>query len=99
MNSPFSSTENKRKFQLYVYAQPLASVVGYDATLQGGVFNKSSPYVILDTNVERFTKQFNYGLVIRINKLYLEYAQNKISREFTTGEAANWGGVKIGFRI
>ncbi|MFT7273990.1 MAG: lipid A 3-O-deacylase [Spirosomataceae bacterium] len=97
INSPFSSTENKRKFQLYVYAQPLAGVVGYDATLQGGVFNKSSPYVISGNNVERFTGQFNYGLVIRINKLYLEYAQTKISREFATGEAANWGGIKIGF--
>lgn len=97
MNSPFSSMENKRKFQLYVYAQSLASVIGYDATLQGGAFNKSSSYVILANNIERFTRQFNYGLVIRINKLYLEYAQTKISREFTLGEAANWGGVKIGF--
>ncbi|MDP5121441.1 MAG: lipid A deacylase LpxR family protein [Spirosomaceae bacterium] len=97
INSPFSVAGNEKKFQLYVYAEPIARVVAYDATLQGGVFNDSSPYAISSNGVERFTGQFNYGLVIRVNKLYLEYAQTKISREFTTGEAANWGGVKIGF--
>lgn len=96
LNSPFSLSGNKKKFQLYIYAEPTARVIAYDATLQGGVFNKSSPYTIASEDIKRFTGQFNYGLVIRINKLYLEYAQTKISREFTTGEATNWGGVKIG---
>lgn len=97
LNSPFSLKGNERKLQLYVYAEPLGKVIAYDATLQGGIFNNSSPYTISSKEVERLTGQFNYGLVIRVNKLYLEYAQTKISREFTTGEAANWGGVKIGF--
>lgn len=97
LNSPFSLAGNKRSVQLYAYAEPIARVIAYDATLQGGVFNDSSPYTISSNDIERFTRQFNYGLVISVNKLYLEYAQTKISREFTTGEAANWGGVKIGF--
>jgi lipid A 3-O-deacylase len=30
---------NKRSFRLYLYTQPLAHIVGYEATLQGGVFD------------------------------------------------------------
>lgn len=97
LNSPFSLSGNERKFQFYAFAEPVARVIAYDATLQGGIFNRSSPFTIAAKDVKRLTEQVNYGLVIKFNRLYLEYAQTKITREFATGEAANWGGVKIGF--
>jgi len=96
LNSPFSKT-NKRGFRLYAYTQPIVSVVGYDATLQGGVFNKKSPYVIDSDAIERFTAQFNYGLVLQTKTLYFEYSRTLITREFETGTPAGWGGIKIGF--
>ena len=40
INSPFTSIKGKNKFQLYLYAQPLVNAIGYDATLQGGLFNR-----------------------------------------------------------
>lgn len=97
INSPFSSEENQQSFQLYLYAQPLAKIVGYDASLQGGLFNNDSPYTIVSEDIERFTGQLNYGVVIRINSLYLEYSRSSITREFESGNSANWGGIKIGF--
>jgi hypothetical protein len=99
INSPFSSEEKQRKFQLYFYAQPLVKIVGYDATLQGGLFNKDSPYIIPSEQVERVVGQFNYGVVFRINSFYLEYTRTSITREFETGNSANWGGIKLGFGI
>jgi len=98
-NSPFSSEAKSRKFQIYAYAQPIITVVGYDATLQGGLFNTKSPYTISTNHVERLTAQFNYGIVLKTKTLYLEYTRSSISKEFGTGAAANWGGIKVGFTI
>lgn len=96
LNAPFSSSA-KRKFNLYAYMQPMVSVIGYDATLQGGLFNKKSPYIIDDKQVARLTAQFNYGLVLQTRTLYFEYTRSLITREFESGTSAGWGGIKIGF--
>ncbi len=97
-NSPFGPTSNRSRLpvQLYVYAQPIVSLVGYDATLQGGLFNRSSPYVIQPGQLTRTTLQTNVGAVFTYKKLYLEYYQSALSREFDTGLSHRWGGVKIG---
>ncbi|WP_245905282.1 lipid A deacylase LpxR family protein [Gelidibacter algens] len=96
LNQPFSAN-TERKFKLYAYIHPAVSVIGYDATLQGGVLNKESPYIIDSSAVERLTAQFNYGLVLQTRTLYFEYARSLITREFETGTPAGWGGIKIGF--
>lgn len=97
INSPFENVEENRNFQVYLYAQPMVSVIGYDATLQGGVFNDKSPYTISTDNLERFIAQYNYGLVIKTRTLYFEYTRSVITREFKTGSSAKWGGIRIGF--
>ena len=96
--SPFGSTlsNGRTPMQLYVYAQPLVGLVAYDATLQGGLFDRSSPYVIQANQLARTTFQANVGAVFRYKNLYLEYYQSMLSREFETGLAHRWGGVKIG---
>lgn len=96
LDQPFSDN-TERKFKIYAYAHPVVSVIGYDATLQGGVLNKESPYIIDSSAVERLTAQFNYGLVLQTRTLYFEYARSLITREFETGTPAGWGGIKIGF--
>lgn len=95
----FSSEAKKGRFQIYAYAQPVVTAVGYDATLQGGLFNTRSPYTISNGNLERFTAQFNFGLVIQTKRLYFEYTRSSISKEFETGESAKWGGFRVGFRF
>ncbi len=97
INSPFTSNSNKNKFQLYFYTQPIVNVIGYDATLQGGLFNRKSPYTIASSSIERFTAQHNYGMVLKTRTLYFEYSRSAITREFESGDSAKWGGIKIGF--
>jgi lipid A 3-O-deacylase len=72
LKSPFSLKKNKNEFQLYLYSQPEVSLIGYNATLQGGFFKKDSPYTIEASKVERFNAQFNYGLFLKTSKLYFE---------------------------
>jgi lipid A 3-O-deacylase len=99
-DSPFGRSLNNRRLpiQLYLYAQPLVSVVAYEASLQGGLFNRSSPYMIQAGQLARTTFQANVGAVFHYKTLYLEYYQSMLSREFKTGLPHRWGGVKIGVR-
>ncbi len=95
INSPF--TGDKKGFQVYVYGQPSLKFVGYNATLQGGLFNRNSPYTISAAAVERVTAQFDFGLLLQTRVLYFEYTRSFITREFESGHASAWGGVNIGF--
>jgi len=99
INAPFSAIKNENKFQLYLYSQPILKIIGYDATLQGGLFNGKSPYTISSEKVERFTAQNNYGIILQTRSLFFEYSRTMITREFESGSSAKWGGIKIGFKI
>ena len=99
INTPFSSSSKRNGFVLYAYAQPVLNLIGYDATLQGGVFNKQSPYTISSGVVERLTAQFNYGIVLKTKTLYFEYSRSVITKEFTSEDSYKWGGVKVGFTL
>ncbi|MCK8479977.1 lipid A deacylase LpxR family protein [Psychroserpens algicola] len=93
----FTSEKRHAKFQIYTYIQPVFSAIAYDATLQGGLFNRESPYTISSNAIKRFTAQYNYGFVIQTRTLFFEYTRSVISKEFQTGTSAKWGGVRIGF--
>lgn len=99
INSPFTSVKNKNKFQLYIYTQPILNAIGYDATLQGGLFNRESAYTISSSDIERFTLQNNYGIVLQYRWLYLEYSRTMLTREFSYGDSHKWGGFRMGFKL
>ncbi len=99
INSPFTSVKNKNKFQLYLYTQPLINVIGYDATLQGGLFNRESVYTISSNDMERFTLQNNYGIVLQYREFYAEYSRTLLTREFSYGDSHKWGGIRLGFKL
>lgn len=98
VNAPFASGKNN-KFQVYAYFQPMLTVIGYDATLQGGLFNRKSPYTIADSAISRVTLQQNYGIVLQFKKLYFEYSRAELTKEFRTGNYHKWGGFRIGFEL
>lgn len=99
-NSPFTSLKVKgRKIQLYAYDHPEINVVGYDATLQGGLFNRSSDYVISSENVNRLVFRNNWGFVARLGRVYLEYYQSFMTREFKNGIDFHNGGIQIGYTL
>lgn len=98
LDNPFTYfSKQKRNLQLYIYAEPQINAVAYDATLQGGLFNQSSPYTISARNVNRIVFQGNMGLVIKGKRFNIEYFQTFLSREFSTGGTHHWGGVRLGW--
>ena len=95
-NNPFSDNQNRR-FQVYIYSKPQLNLIGYDATLQGGLFNRKSSYTIASSDVERFVGQHSFGLIVQTKTLYFEYTTTDMTKEFSSGRSASWGGIKIGF--
>ncbi len=99
INAPFTSLKTKKKFALYGYTQPLLNIIGYVATLQGGLLNTKSPYTIADREIERLTGQVNYGMVLQTRTLFLECSRVMITREFESGSSSKSGGIKVGFQF
>jgi hypothetical protein len=88
----------KKKYQFYLFSQPLVNFTAHDASLQGDFFTKS-PYTINSSAITRINFQNNFGAIVQLNKVYLEYYKTFISKEFETGKSHRWGGLKVGFLI
>jgi hypothetical protein len=88
----------KRNLVLYLYSQPQCHLVGYDATLQGGLFTNSA-YTLSSSDLSRLTFQNNFGVVFSVKKIYLEYFQSVLTKEFESGRFHSWGGLRIGLNL
>jgi lipid A 3-O-deacylase len=96
--SPFNQGATlKHKLQWYIYGQILGNAIGYDATLQGGVFNHTSVYTIAGADINRFTLQNKFGIVLIFPSCYLEYYHTGLTEEFFTSIYHRTGGIQIGF--
>lgn len=89
--------EKGKKFRYDLFLNLAGRAKGYDATLQGGVFNRSSVYVIPNSNMERFLfipsagVNLSYGIVqLRLEQLYS-------SPEFTGAKHHFFGKISLGF--
>ena len=86
-------------FYLYLYVQPLVSLVGYDATLQGGVFNRSSPHILNASEISRLTLENHTGVVVRYRKAQAEAFVSLLTKEFNSGKPHRWGGLKLSLAL
>lgn len=84
----------QRKWNLYAYGHPQVQLVGYDATLQGGIFNRSSDYTLRNSQLNRLVARYQYGFVFSWKKVYLEYFQKYVSKEFAEAKDHRTGGIQ-----
>ena len=97
VNDPYNSAlVPDANWQLYFFGQSIISAVGYDATLQGGVINRKSPYILPASAINRVTWQNQIGLMLRYKKVFIELSESFLSKEFKTGRSHIWGGLGIG---
>jgi lipid A 3-O-deacylase len=86
-------------FQFWVYASGECKIVAYDATMQGGIFNRSSVYTIPGSRVERTVFLMTAGVVFTYHKFRFEYFNTFLTPEFEGGLPHAWGhfGVQYSF--
>ncbi len=99
-NKRFSPvTYLKRKAEYYLYGQGRVNFIGYDASLQGGLFNRESAYTISAGDLSRASFQADAGIILNLKRLYLSYTQSFLTKEFRSGKYHRWGGVSVGFAL
>ncbi|MDX2430199.1 MAG: DUF2219 family protein [Bacteroides sp.] len=70
-----------------------ARYIFYDATLQGGVFNKTSPYVIPSDNLSRWIGNIDLSLTFELLAHQLEFYTQIASPRFHLAAPHGWMGI------
>jgi hypothetical protein len=94
-NLGITRSKAARKFQCYLFFRGKIRAVAYNATMQGGVINHNSTYVVPASDVERLLGTASYGMVISCRKLALEYSLASITKEYKNGKNHAWGRVGV----
>lgn len=69
----------------------------YDATLQGGVFNKSNPYVITSNHLKRWIGSLDASILLEVRQHQVEVYSLLASPRFIFGEAHGWVRIAYSF--
>jgi len=85
------------QFQGYFFVKGSAKLVGYDATLQGGLLNRTSPYTLAAGDLTRLVFQSSLGLTITFGGFGIEAEQFILSPEFSAGPWHKWGHIGLTF--
>ncbi len=80
----------------FVYAKPQLQLVGYDATLQGGLFNRANPYTIATGDLSRTVYRQQLGFVYQSSTRYVELSHIYTTASFRGGSAHRTGGIGFG---
>jgi lipid A 3-O-deacylase len=91
------SLNHLQKAQCYFFLKGSGKLVGYDATLEGGMINKSSVYTMPASNLSRLVFQTSAGLTITYGGFLFEAEQLLLSPEFTDGLWHKWVHIGISF--
>ena len=101
LNPYFSSLglTGQSSWQLYGQANLEGRLIGYDATLQGGLFTSNDPYTLAAGAIRRTVLRSSGGLVLAHEKLSFEATVTWTSPEFVGGRTHRWGllGVTVAF--
>ena len=84
-----------RKFQYYVFCKGDVKAVGYNATLQGGMFNKTSMYILSSDKIQRIVYSGSYGFVFAFKRLSVEFTKVFITPEYYNGPDHSWGHCHV----
>ena len=84
------------RWQCYAEATLSGRLVGYDATLQGGVFNRNSPYVLAFSEVNHAVLHSTGGLVLAHGGFSFTATAVYVGPEFGGGRPHRWGVLGVG---
>jgi len=88
-----------RVAQYFFTIRGTARLVGYDATLEGGMINRSSPYIIPARSVSNFVTQSSLGFTVTFGAIGLELEQIVLSPEFSHRWWHAWGHIGLLFAL
>jgi len=72
-------------------------MVGYDASLQGGLLNRNNVFALKPDEIERLVAALNVGLFAGYKKFGLSISQYYLSPEFKSGKQHFWGQIGLNY--
>lgn len=87
--------KNERKWQLFAFVSARIKAVAYNATLQGGLLNRSSVYTISGGDMQRLLLMTEFGISASYKNIQTLYTQSYLSKEFSNGLPHQWGKVSL----
>ncbi len=97
---PVSNAELSKKTEKWQYGISGGlefRLIGYDASLQGGVFNRNNIYTLRSKDIERLVAAMHLGIFARYRKLGIQVSQNYLSREIREGRHHFWGQIGLDY--
>ena len=88
-----------RLAQYFFTFRGAARLVAYDATLEGGMINRSSPYTLPASSVSGVVTQSSAGFTITYGAIGIELEQTVLSPEFSHRWWHAWGHIGLLFAL
>ncbi|WP_157974526.1 lipid A deacylase LpxR family protein [Lewinella sp. IMCC34183] len=85
----------RRRFELALHLRPAAHLNLYDATLQGGLLNRDSPYTLTTDEVRRLVGSVDVGIAVGRRKWGVSFTRTYLSPEFSGGRPHDWGTIQL----
>ena len=85
----------RRQLQYWFFMSGKADFIAYDATLQGGMFNNISPYVLKNSDLNRMVFTGSIGVALYYNNLGVELENIYLSPEFKGAQYFGYGRIKL----
>jgi len=84
-----------KQWQYWFFMSGTTDFVAYDATLQGGLFNNKSPYVIADNELNRMIFKASAGLAVYYYRFGVELENFYYTPEFEEARHFMYGRIKL----
>jgi len=90
---------SRRGASLFLLAGAEGSAIGYDARLQGGVFNRRSPYVLQGHEISRAVGMAWTSVALQLRQVGVGFDYTWRTREFASGLSHAWGRVWVNYAL
>jgi len=87
--------DEKARRRFYLFGRAENSLVAYDATLQGGMLNRGSPYVLTSPRIRRDVMRADVGFAADWGRWALVVTRTYQSREFIGGLSHEWVELSV----
>lgn len=91
-----SYTKDKHTYEFYLFGRSGITLVGYDASLMGGIINRSG-YFLRYSEINPFVLRGQLGLVFAAPHFSIVAQMSFLSREIRDGLEHSWGGLRLTF--
>ncbi|PKP49850.1 MAG: hypothetical protein CVT92_14875 [Bacteroidetes bacterium HGW-Bacteroidetes-1] len=91
--------QSEKHIPVWFFVDIHGNRIFYDASLNGGFFNKESPFVISGNNTMKYTLQLAMGVAASYKRTSITLKLIYLSPEFKQGVEHRWGALTLNYNL